>query len=60
MGDTIPCMFEIREKEEPIIFIVFASGSVISKVTIRLLFLAPLVILFYPQIGCITHFLERG
>ncbi|MBE9594818.1 MAG: hypothetical protein IMF19_15210, partial [Proteobacteria bacterium] len=50
MGDTIPCMFEIREEEEPIIFIVLASGSVIGKVSIVLLFLAPLSIIFYPQI----------
>lgn len=51
MGDTIPCMFEIREEEEPIIFIVLASGSgsVIGKVAVVLLFLALLTIIFYPH-----------
>ena len=47
MGDTIPCMFELR-KEEPIIFILFAS--LVGKVVIGLLFLVPLTIMFYPQI----------
>ena len=49
MGDTIPSMFEIRE-EDPILFITLVSGSAIEKVAVVFLFLAPLSIIFYPQI----------
>lgn len=49
MGNTIPCMFEMR-KEEPILFIRLASGSVTGKVAIGFLLLVPLAIIFYPQI----------
>lgn len=49
MGDTIPYMFELRE-EEPILFTILASGSVTNKVALAMLFLAPLTIIFYPQI----------
>jgi len=49
MGDTIPYMFELRKEELPVLFIL-ASDSVIVKVAIVLLFLAPLSIIFYPQI----------
>lgn len=49
MGDTIPYMFEIRE-EEPILFTILGSGSLTGKVALVMLFLAPLTIIFYPQI----------
>jgi hypothetical protein len=49
MGDTIPYMFELQRKE-PVLFILLASGSGTGKVAIVLLFLAPLAIIFYPQI----------
>jgi len=49
MGDTMPCMFELRQ-EEPIVFILLASGSASGKVALVLLFLVPLSIIFYPQI----------
>ena len=48
MGDTIPCMFEIR-KEEPLVLFILLS-SLAGKVVIGLLFLLPLLIIFYPQI----------
>ena len=50
MGDTFPYMFELQSEKEPVIFILLASGSIIGKVVIVLLFLAPLSIIFYPQI----------
>ena len=50
MGETIPYMFEMRKKEEPVLFILLASGSIIGKVVIVLLFLAPLTLIFYTQI----------
>jgi len=50
MGDTIPYMFELREEEEePVLFTILASGSVIGKVALVMLILAPLMIIFYPQ-----------
>lgn len=49
MGNTIPCMFEMQ-KEEPVLFTILASGSVADKVALVMLFLAPLAIIFYPQL----------
>ena len=48
MGDTFPCMFEIR-KEEPLVLFILLS-SLAGKVVIGLLVLLPLLIIFYPQI----------
>ena len=48
MGDTIPCMFELRKEEPFVLFILLSSG--IGKVVIGLLLLVPLSILFYPEI----------
>lgn len=50
MGDTIPSMFEIQEEEQPIIFTIFGYGSFTEKVAVVMLFLAPLSIIFYPQL----------
>jgi hypothetical protein len=49
MAETIPYMFELRE-EEPILFTLLASGSAADKVALALLFLAPVAIIFYPQL----------
>jgi hypothetical protein len=46
LGDTLPCMFELRKKEPLVLFILL--GSLAGKVVVGLLFLAPLVIIFYP------------
>ena len=48
MGDTIPCMFELRKEEPFVLFILFAS--LVGKVVIGLLLLVPLSIMFYPEI----------
>ena len=50
MADTFPSMFELRSEESPVLLILLASGSVIGKVAIILLFLPPIAIIFYPQI----------
>lgn len=50
MADTFPSMFELRREESPVLLILLASGLLIGKVAIILLFLAPLSIIFYPQI----------
>ena len=57
MGDTMPYMFEIRE-EKPMLFTVLASGSASGKVALVMLFLAPFIIIFYPQIR-INRFKKR-
>jgi hypothetical protein len=49
MADTFPSMFEIQ-REDPVLFTLLASRSVIGKVAIVMLFLAPLSLIFYPQI----------
>ena len=56
MGDTLPYMFELQKKEPLVLFILLASHA--GKVVVGLLFLAPLVIIFYPQIRKIKM-LER-
>jgi hypothetical protein len=48
MGDTFPCMFEIR-KEEPLVLFILLS-SLAGKVVIGLIVLPLLLIIFYPQI----------
>ena len=48
MGNTIPCMFELRKEEPSVLFILFAS--LLGKVVIGLLLLVPLSIMFYPEI----------
>ena len=49
MGDTIPCMFELQP-EDPVLIIRLASGSIIGKVVVVMLFLPPIALLFYPRI----------
>ena len=49
MGDTVPCMFEMQ-REEPTLFTLLASGSATDKVALVMLILAPLAIIFYPQL----------
>ena len=48
MGNTIPCTFELRTEEPPVLFILL--GSLLGKLVIVSLFLAPLTIICYPQI----------
>ena len=57
LGDTIPCMFELQKKEPLVLFILL--GSLAGKVVVGLLFLAPLVIIFYPQIKSLPLVLKR-
>ena len=49
MGDTVPCMFEMQ-REESTLFTSLASGSIVEKAALLMLLLAPLAIIFYPQI----------
>jgi hypothetical protein len=48
MSDTFPYMFEMQKEEPFVLFILLASLA--GKVVVGLLFLAPLTLLFYPQI----------
>ena len=47
MGETIPCMFELR-KEELFFFSLFASLA--GKVLVGLMLLVPSLLMFYPEI----------
>jgi hypothetical protein len=49
MGDTIPYMFEPKEKEH-FIFTILASGSIVEKAALLMLILVPLAIIFYLQL----------
>jgi len=49
ISETFPYLFEVRE-EEPRIITSLAAGSIIDKVTLLLLILAPLAVTFYPQL----------
>jgi hypothetical protein len=57
MGDTLPYMFELQKKEPLVLFILLASLA--GKVVVGLLFLAPLVIIFYPRIKSLPLVLKR-
>jgi hypothetical protein len=48
-ADTLPCMFELR-REDPVLFTLLASGSIPGKVAIIMLFLVPLLLIFYLQL----------
>lgn len=48
MSETIPCMFEMQKEESSVLFILLSSLA--GKVLIGVLFLVPLVIIFYPEI----------
>jgi hypothetical protein len=49
MGDTIPRMFEVQRPERSL-FSSLATGSIADKLALILLFLAPLAIIFYPEL----------
>jgi len=57
MGDTLPCMFELQREEPLVLFILI--GSLAGKVVAGMLFLAPLAIIFYPQIRKILKLFQR-
>ena len=49
MGDTIPRMFEVQRPER-ILFTSLATGSSADKLALILLVLAPLAVIFYPEL----------
>ncbi|MBN1762757.1 MAG: exosortase-associated EpsI family protein [Methanomicrobia archaeon] len=54
MGDTVPCMFEVQ-RAEPTLFTSLASGSAIQKGVLVMLFLAPLAVIFYPELRAMSY-----
>ena len=54
MGATVPCMFEVQ-RAEPTLFTSLASGSIADKVALVMLFLAPLAVLFYPELRAVSY-----
>jgi hypothetical protein len=49
MGDTIPRMFEVQRPER-ILFTSLATGAIADKLALLMLFLAPLAVIFYPEL----------
>ena len=49
MSETIPCMFEVQRAEQ-VLFSSLATGSLFDKLMLMLLFLAPLTVIFYPEL----------
>ena len=54
MGETIPCMFEVQRPEHRI-FASLATGSLFDKLTLILYFLAPVTLIFYPELRALAH-----
>jgi hypothetical protein len=49
MGEIIPRMFEVQRSERSL-FSSLATGSIADKLALILLFLAPLAVIFYPEL----------
>ena len=54
MAETIPRMFEVQRPERSI-FSSLASGSIAEKLVLIILFLAPLAVIFYPELRARSH-----
>ncbi len=48
MANTMPCMFELRQDEDPVILILMATNM--GKLVVGFMLLLPLAFIFYPQI----------
>jgi hypothetical protein len=49
MSETIPCMFEVQRPERSLFFSL-VTGSLFDKIMLILLLLAPLAVIFYPEL----------
>jgi hypothetical protein len=49
MCETIPRMFEVQRPEQ-VLFTSLATGSIADKLALILLFLAPLAVIFFPEL----------
>ncbi|MBN1455702.1 MAG: exosortase-associated EpsI family protein [Methanomicrobia archaeon] len=58
MSETIPCMFEVQRPEQ-VLFFSLASGSRLNKLMLILLFLAPLLVIFYPELRAVRGRMSR-
>jgi len=54
MSDTIPCMFEVQRAER-VLFSSLASGSIVEKLVLFMLFLAPIAVIFFPELRARSH-----
>lgn len=52
MGETIPCMFEVQRAERAI-FYSLVTGSIADKLVLVMLFLAPVAVIFYPELRAV-------
>jgi hypothetical protein len=53
MSATIPCMFEVQRAERTL-FSSLAAGSIADKLVLIMLFLAPLAVIFYPELRAVS------
>ncbi|MGC9445178.1 MAG: exosortase-associated EpsI family protein [Candidatus Methanospirareceae archaeon] len=53
IDETIPCMFEVQRAERAL-FYSLATGSITDKLVLILLFLAPLAVIFFPELRAVS------
>jgi hypothetical protein len=54
LSETFPYLFEVRDPE-PRVITTLASGSIVDRVTLLLLVLAPVALTFYPQLKTVRR-----
>jgi hypothetical protein len=54
MSETIPCMFEVQRPERSL-FSSLATGSIAAKLVLLMLFLAPLAVIFFPELRALVY-----
>ncbi|RZN14062.1 MAG: exosortase-associated EpsI family protein [Methanosarcinales archaeon] len=58
MGETIPYMFEPKERQ-PTMIALITHNSVTGKLAVLLVLIIPLIIIFYPQIRNLKKFVKK-
>jgi hypothetical protein len=54
MLETIPCMFELQRPERSL-FTSLATGSIAAKLVLLILFLAPVTVIFFPELRALGY-----
>jgi hypothetical protein len=55
LAGTFPYLFEVRETDEPRVVTLLAYGTLLTKLALLLLVLAPVAVIFYPQLKAATR-----
>ena len=58
MGETIPYMFEPKERQ-PTMFTIITSNSITGKLAVLLFLIIPFLLIFYPQIRNLKKFVKK-